>query len=258
MEIVSPTIFIATYMLAPFSPTKRPPPWNHPSTFLAILFVLHYLNRAIISPLRSPGRARIHISVVFSAVVFNLINPPLMAAFLSAPREDLPPTPFEFPSAHQYVASVLPTQVYLLLTSKFADQFIGLFQLPLANSWTSPTFIVGLVMFFFGAASNIYHDEVLYKLRRNNPPGPDGKPHYAIPYGFLYRYISYPNYFSEWIEFIGFAIAASPYWGYTPPWMFVVAEIMVMLPRAYKGHQWYLQKFPDYPKDRKAAIPFVF
>lgn len=49
-----------------------------------------------------------------------------------------------------------------------------------------------------------------------------------------------------------------------PPFVFVLVEIAVMLPRAIKGHQWYHSKFGvegdgsggRYPRQRKAVIPF--
>ncbi|CCA72761.1 related to steroid 5alpha-reductase [Serendipita indica DSM 11827] len=204
MEIVAPVFFIATYLYAPFSPTHNPPSLNHPSTLLAALFVIHYVNRAIISPLRSPGRSKSHIIIVIAGIGFNIINAPLIAAFLSAPGN------------------------------------------------------FGIALFVLGFVSNILHDEILYNIRRNAPTTPDGKHRYSIPQGYLYNYISYPNYFSEWVEFAGFALAASPRWEYTPPWMFLVAEMLVMAPRAHRGHQWYHTKFPDYPTERRAVIPFVF
>jgi 3-oxo-5-alpha-steroid 4-dehydrogenase 1 len=251
MEIVSPVSFIATYLSAPFSPSGKPPPLNHTSTLLAALFVAHYINRAILSPLRSPGRSRTHVGVVFSAILFNLVNPPLMAAFLSAPETY--PNSLHQKITLQYSGLLAQIQGGLkaLLIRQQVDQAHD-------TSWTRPTFLIGVTLFLVGFASNIFHDEILHQLRRDAPPKPDGTHNYAIPHGYLYNYISYPNYFSEWIEFIGFAIAASPRWEYTPPWMFVIAELMTMLPRAYKGHLWYLERFPDYPKDRKIVIPFVF
>ena len=36
------------------------------------------------------------------------------------------------------------------------------------------------------------------------------QPHYAIPHGGLYSIVSFPNYFCEWVEWFGFALAASP------------------------------------------------
>lgn len=91
--------------------------------------------------------------------------------------------------------------------------------------------------------------------------------HYAIPHGLLYRFISYPNYFCEWAEWLGFAVAASPAPSVaslslfvatvSPPWLFVFSEVLLMLPRAWKGHKWYHSRFADYPKEREAVIPFL-
>jgi 3-oxo-5-alpha-steroid 4-dehydrogenase 1 len=254
METVSPISFIATYLFAPFSPSGKPPPLNHTSTLLAALFVAHYINRAILSPLRSPGRSRTHFIVVFCGTLFNLVNPPLMAAFLSAPETYPNPFHHEITLHSSGLLAQMHGALTALLTRLSTDQVDQAHE----TSWTRPTFLIGITLFLAGFASNIFHDEILHQLRRDTPLKPDGTHNYAIPHGYLYNYISYPNYFSEWIEFIGFAIAASPRWEYTPPWMFVIAELMTMFPRAYKGHQWYLERFPDYPKDRKIVIPFVF
>lgn len=100
---------------------------------------------------------------------------------------------------------------------------------------------------------------------------------HALPrqliFGCIYLSCRYPNYLSEWVEWTGFAIAATslhaaatPYHAlglgstgvYTPPWLFVAAEIAVMLPRALSGHAWYQQKFDGrYPRERKAIIPYL-
>ncbi|KAG8830788.1 hypothetical protein FRC17_004246 [Serendipita sp. 399] len=155
-----------------------------------------------------------------------------MAAYLSAPGSY--PKPLQKPTAASVTASPLAGLIQTLQDRVAAKAALSR---TLKDAFSDPLFVLGITMFLAGFISNIFHDEILYNLRRTPPPTPDGKPHYAIPHGGLYRYISYPNYFSEWIEFTGFAIAASPHWEYTAPWQFVVAEIMVMAPRAYKGHQ---------------------
>jgi hypothetical protein len=47
-------------------------------------------------------------------------------------------------------------------------------------------------------------------------------------------------------------------WGITVTekfaWMFMIANL---LPRAIAHHRWYANNFPDYPKERKAIIPFI-
>ena len=252
METVSPIAFMTTYLFAPFSPTFSPPPLHHPSTLLAGLFILHYLNRAIVSPLRSPGRSRTHMVVPICGVIFNLINPPLMAAYLSAPPA---PTAIEakFFNKISNGFSVPPSQF------PFSTSVQG----PPSDAWSHASYSIGILIYFLGLISNIIHDEILYDLRRNHPPSADGKPRYAIPKGGLYKWISYPNYLSEWIEWTGFAIAATAgqanRWEYTAPWVFVVSEVALMLPRAWKGHLWYHQKFRgEYPKERKVIIPFLF
>jgi len=243
MELVSPSAFIYTYLRSPLSPLTfgASPPLSvgNPSAVLACLFLTHYLNRAMLSPLRTPSRSKAHVTVVLAGVVFNIVNGPLIGAYLSSPE------------GLSYVT--------------------GAYQRPL--------FWLGVAMWGAGFVGNIVHDEILLNIRRKKQAEDAKKTqeqleekkkgeHYAIPHGILYEYISYPNYFCEWIEWIGFALAASPLpsfesWGaflatITPPFLFLVAEVFVMTPRAVRGHQWYHSKFPNYPKERRAVVPFVF
>ena len=37
-----------------------------------------------------------------------------------------------------------------------------------------------------------------------------------------------------------------------------VWAVWLMVPCMYKGHQWYVAHFPDYLKERRAMIPFLF
>jgi 3-oxo-5-alpha-steroid 4-dehydrogenase 1 len=38
---------------------------------------------------------------------------------------------------------------------------------------------------------------------------------------------------------------------------FAVWTIANLVPRAIAGHKWYNEKFEDYPKDRKAILPYL-
>jgi 3-oxo-5-alpha-steroid 4-dehydrogenase 1 len=233
MELVAPITFIATFLKAPLSPLGTKPAFKDTTTFLAALFLTHYANRAVISPLRTPSRSRAHVLVTSVGIAFNTVNGFLMGAFLSSPEAR-----------------------YLTLTA--------------FSRWT---FWLGIAMWSFGFVGNVLHDEVLLNIRRDrkrkakqaegkdkDKDGKDngGKEHYAVPYGYLFRYISFPNYFCEWIEWAGFALAASDGDFTTPPWLFLYGELFTMAPRAWRGHQWYQRKFPDYPKERKVVIPFIF
>ena len=98
-----------------------------------------------------------------------------------------------------------------------------------------------------GFAICFHADRVLRHLRK---PGETG---YKIPHGGFYRWVSSPNYLGEIIEWTGFAVMT---WN-LPGLAFMVFTIANLFPRAFSHHRWYLDKFPDYPKNRKAIIPFI-
>ena len=80
----------------------------------------------------------------------------------------------------------------------------------------SKLFWFGVVLWTLGFLGNLVSDEILYDLRR---PSKDDRvqekpaPRYSIPRGFLYDWplggISFPAYFCEWFEWLGFAVAAT-------------------------------------------------
>jgi len=113
--------------------------------------------------------------------------------------------------------------------------------------WTSPFTWLGLVLFLSGLWINLRSDRTLLQLRG------DGDTGYRIPQGGLYRWISCPNYLGEIIEWTGFAIMAST----LPALSFAIWTIANLVPRAISHHRWYLSKFPDYPSDRRAILPFL-
>lgn len=119
MELPSPLSFLYALYKAPLSTV--PFDWNpnrNPAALLAAFFVTHYLNRAIISPLRTPSRSKSHIIVPIAAIIFNLVNGPLMGTYLSSPL------------AREY----------------------------LTNAYSRPIFWIGLGLAIVGLAGNILHD----------------------------------------------------------------------------------------------------
>lgn len=117
-----------------------------------------------------------HLSVFLSAIIFNLMNGFLMGSSI--------------------------------------EGLVGLTKIEQRNYGIEPGFTLlyfaGIALFLLGFAGNVASDEILYNLRRNRPAVPSSAPvseRYSIPHGFLYDYISFPNYFTEWIEWSGFAIA---------------------------------------------------
>lgn len=201
--------------------------------------VIHYINRAVIFPLMQPSMAPIHVAVWAMAVGFQVCNATCLASWLSA---------------------------YGVVTE---------------SGWSSqsplPQFAAGLAIFYIGLAGNWFHDEELREIRRkeqrrreriraeagnSSRDGNGGKDvavekHYEIPQAGLFKYMLYPHYFLEWIEWLGFWMAAG--WSCTPARAFLVNEITAMLPRAVNGKKWYVEKFGEEKIRRKwAAIPGVW
>eukprot|EP00062_Callorhinchus_milii_P013254 gi/632961161/ref/XP_007896603.1/ PREDICTED: 3-oxo-5-alpha-steroid 4-dehydrogenase 2 [Callorhinchus milii] len=117
------------------------------------------------------------------------------------------------------------------------------------DNWTTDCrFILGVVIFLLGMAINIHSDHVLRNLRK------PGEINYKIPKGGLFKYISGANFFGEIIEWFGYAIAT---WN-ASAFSFAVLTFCSIGPRAYHHHRFYQKKFQDYPKSRRALIPFLF
>jgi 3-oxo-5-alpha-steroid 4-dehydrogenase 1 len=119
---------------------------------------------------------------------------------------------------------------------------------PHPDAWLAdPRFLAGLALFVTGFLVNVRSDEILFRLR-----GP-GDSAYRVPFGGLFRWVSAPNYLGELLEWWGFALAT---WSLAPLG-FAVWTTANLLPRALSNHRWYRQRFLDYPRERKALIPYV-
>ena len=113
---------------------------------------------------------------------------------------------------------------------------------------TDPRFIIGVLVFAAGFFINLQSDSILRNLRK---PGETG---YKIPKGGLYRWVSSPNYLGEMMEWAGWALATWSLAGLT----FFLWTIANLFPRAVANHKWYRETFEDYPKRRRAVVPFLF
>jgi protein-S-isoprenylcysteine O-methyltransferase Ste14 len=111
-----------------------------------------------------------------------------------------------------------------------------------------PRFLVGATLFAAGLWINFHSDNVLIGLRA---PGETG---YKIPRRGLFRLVSSPNYLGELLEWTGWAIATWSLAGLS----FAVFTAANLAPRARSNHRWYREQFDDYPKERRALIPFLF
>lgn len=107
---------------------------------------------------------------------------------------------------------------------------------------------LGMALFMAGFVTHVRADAELRSLRENGDGG------YKIPRGGLFEYVASPNYFGEIAEWTGWALAT---WS-LPGLAFALFTMANLVPRAHANRAWYLDTFPDYPRQRKRVIPFVY
>ncbi|KAI9785685.1 MAG: hypothetical protein M1839_008702 [Geoglossum umbratile] len=197
---------------------------------MAGLFCIHYINRAIISPLYlNPSMSPIHLLVWASAVLFQIVNSISISGWL---------------------AGYGPT-----IEGDWEGRAIYI--------------TLGVAVWISGFVGNIYFDDKLREIRRAAARDQKRRDEaqgysklgsktvdkvYMLPQGGLFDLILYPHFLCEWIEWAGYWIIGG--WMCVPARSFLLNEISTMLPRALQGRRWYVQRFgKDKVGQRKAVIP---
>ncbi|GLT86136.1 hypothetical protein SLE2022_042980 [Rubroshorea leprosula] len=110
---------------------------------------------------------------------------------------------------------------------------------------------IGAAIFFWGWIHQRRCHVILGSLRSR--PGEIDK--YVIPRGDWFEIVSSPHYLAEIVIYVGLLIASG---GDLTVWLlfgFVVANLAFA---AAETHRWYHSKFDNYPRNRRAIIPFVY
>ena len=119
------------------------------------------------------------------------------------------------------------------------------------DDWfTRPYIYIGGAIFIFGMVINLHSDAIIRHLRK-----PGDTRHY-IPRGGMFRYVSSANYFGEFLEWTGFAIASWSWAGAVFAWW----TFANLAPRAASLRRRYEQMFgEEFTKlHRKRMIPFIY
>jgi len=113
----------------------------------------------------------------------------------------------------------------------------------------NPTWIVfGVSIWVLAEISNLSTHITLRNLR------PAGSRKRAIPYGYGFSLVSCPNYLFEIQAWIVISIMT----GSWSAWFFTIVSTVQMTLWALKKHRLYQEEFGnDYPKGRKALVPFI-
>ena len=244
--------------------------WTTTSIGIATLFVMHYINRAVVSPLLcAPSMSPIHLIVVVMAGLFNFVNASCLAGWLAG---------------------------YTLASSAFTNDIKGGLGGLILQS-------VGFLFFFGGLIGNMYSERCLFALRvqevdrleakKRDKTTKNNKYHkvYVIPPAAgVFLSVLYPHYVFEWLEWLGFVLLGTAVFPSTqsvpesshssialvpwlvpfafladklclplplPPLLFLVNAVANMLPHARWGRKWYVDRFGEAAvAGRGAVIPW--
>ena len=194
---------------------------------MAFVYTIHYIYRAILSPLvLNPSMSPIHPIVFILAFAWQVINGLSLGGWLGG----YGPT-----TVHDWAGRLY-------------------------------TIEIGLIIWGWSFMANIFHDDDLREIRRSalrrqrekataeNKPIEGVDKLYMLPKNGLFHYVMFPHYLCEWVEWAGFWMVGGL--GCAPARTFLLNEIATMLPRALSGRRWYVEKFgKERVGTRKAVIP---
>lgn len=119
------------------------------------------------------------------------------------------------------------------------------------DDWFSKPYIyIGALVFLVGFFINLQSDYIIRHLRK------EGDTRHYIPKGGMFRYVSSANYFGEFTEWVGFAIASWSWAGVVFAWW----TFANLAPRANSLYKRYEREFGDEftQLKRKRIIPFIY
>ena len=145
------------------------------------------------------------------------------------------------------VLSMIASLIFYVINGYLVGHYFGDLRVYPIEWLYDPRFIIGMSLFVSGLYINISSDNILINLRK---PGETG---YKIPHSKAFKWVSCPNYMGESLEWIGFAIMSWSLLGA----VYAAWVALPLIAQAISAHAWYQETFADYPKDRKAIIPFI-
>lgn len=78
---------------------------------------------------------------------------------------------------------------------------------------------------------------------------------YKLPQGDLFEYVTCPHLFTEKLMYLCLTIIL---WG-NNTFLFVLTWVVAnQVETAIMSHWWYKEKFPNFPKNRRILIPFIY
>jgi 3-oxo-5-alpha-steroid 4-dehydrogenase 1 len=147
------------------------------------------------------------------------------------------------------ISGMIVTSLHGYLNGSFFSRLGAHFD----DAWLEdPRFLGGVAIYFAGLVLNVHSDAILRNLRTPEEIARGDKV-YRVPAGGGFELVSSPAYLGELIMWLGFALFT-----WSLPGVFILSITAAnLIPRALANHRWYLDRFADYPRSRRALIPWI-
>ncbi|KAG6369694.1 3-oxo-5-alpha-steroid 4-dehydrogenase-domain-containing protein [Boletus reticuloceps] len=198
---------------------------------------------------------------VYALVMLHFAKRELETLFIHRFSHDTMPVKNIFRnSSHYYIGSGL-----FLALAIYGPQYSAMSPYIRGTSRDDPVFIWACTaIWLFAEVSNLITHITLRSLR------PAGSRKRAIPQGYGFSLVSFPNYFFESLGWFAIALMTGSWIGEVSPFVytssnerpkaygFVIVSTAIMYTWAAKKHAAYKKEFGStYPKGRKAMFPFI-
>jgi 3-oxo-5-alpha-steroid 4-dehydrogenase 1 len=187
--------------------------------FIPILVCLYFAREYIFS-------AEISQVLLISATIFHFGKRCLESLFL-----------------HRYSGAIDLVTVFLIMSMySLVSGLIG--WLTITAPVVDWLFIVGGILFLLGEFENFRHHKILANLRINSEE-------YSIPSDGMFKQLVCPHYFYETVAWFGVAMMSHQV-------IIILCTLLsfnYLAARAYKTREWYMEKFKEFPTDRKLILP---
>ncbi|KFM77585.1 putative polyprenol reductase, partial [Stegodyphus mimosarum] len=124
----------------------------------------------------------------------------------------------------------------------------------ISDQWWIWRHIIGTIIFLLGFILQYYTHRGFALLRKTTDGHVVSTAHY-MPCGGFFEYVSCPHYFAEILMYLsGCLILGGKSYTW---WLLCLWVVTNQILTGLMSHQWYQQKFENYPPKRKAVIPFI-
>jgi len=212
--------------------------------FLCFIFNKHYLNRGWFFPLsirKAPGaKQSFSITVLLAGMLFTFMHGYLNATWFTELGTEL----FDGTSwcASPWFLMGYPVYEIAFIGTIHCELIMRNLRAPQVRQFDLSNTVCSL----FFPSSCVHPVEPAVGVW-------DKKKQHKIPRGGAFEWATNPQYFFELLAWFSYMILSKN------PAGLVVFSVSAanLVPRAFVQHQWYLEKFDEYPKTRKVIIPFV-